>query len=230
MSPRARLTFHQVFVRDRFDGDGGVPLNIINLPGFTRDANFGLPQDRVLVEDSQTTRCSPARWRRDGSCAIRSASSEPATSISSPKACTATRAKTSSSASRSTSITSGGPCRTRRRLSAVSAVLARTTCCSNGEYHRDRYRTEVTAGDDPDCICGWWMTIAPMDITTMAETQGPLDIDTVARTTFVNDRTQAFYLQDQIDLTPQIKVNLGYRLDDYKRDITRTGGLPFTPQ
>ena len=99
------------------------------------------------------------------------------------------------------------------------------------EYHRDKYRTEVTAGDDPDCICGyWWLTIAPMDITTMAETQGPLDYETVARTTFVNDRTQAFYVQDQIDLTPQVKVNLGYRLDDYKRDVTRVGGFPFTPQ
>ena len=99
------------------------------------------------------------------------------------------------------------------------------------EYHRDKYRTEVTAGDDPDCICGyWWLTIAPMDITTMAETQGPLDIDTVARTTFVNDRTQAFYVQDQIDLAPQVKVNLGYRLDDYTRDVTRVGGFPFTPQ
>ena len=64
----------------------------------------------------------------------------------------------------------------------------------------------------------------------MRETQGPLDIETVARTTFVNDRTQAFYVQDQIDLAPQVKVNLGYRLDDYKRDVDRVGGLPFTPQ
>src|SRR5688572_20079607 len=74
------------------------------------------------------------------------------------------------------------------------------------------------------------MTIAPMDITTLAETQGPLDIDTVARTTFVNDRTHAFYLQDQIDLTPQVKLNVGYRADNYERDVTRVGGLPFTPQ
>ena len=98
------------------------------------------------------------------------------------------------------------------------------------EYHRDKYRTEVTAGDDPDCLCGyWWLTIAPMDITTMRETQGPLDIETVERTTFVNDRTQGFYVQDQIDIAPQVKVNLGYRLDDYKRAIDREGGLPFTP-
>src|SRR5688500_20119579 len=54
INPRARLTLHQVFVRDRFDGDGGVPLNITDLPNFQRDARFSLPQDRILVEDSQT--------------------------------------------------------------------------------------------------------------------------------------------------------------------------------
>ena len=40
MSDRARVTLHQVFVRDRFDGDGGVPLNIIDLPDFRRDAPY----------------------------------------------------------------------------------------------------------------------------------------------------------------------------------------------
>ncbi len=99
------------------------------------------------------------------------------------------------------------------------------------EYLRDKYRTEVTAGDDPDCICGyWWLTIAPMDITTMQEAQGPLDIETVARTTFVNLQTHSYYVQDQIDVAPKVKVNLGYRLDDYSRAVDRVGGLPFTPQ
>jgi outer membrane receptor protein involved in Fe transport len=98
------------------------------------------------------------------------------------------------------------------------------------EYQRDKYRTEVTAGDDPDCLCGyWWLTIAPMDIRTMEETQGPLDLDTVQRRTFVNDRTHSFYAQDQIDLHPQLKVNAALRVDGYERDIDRTGGFPFTP-
>jgi outer membrane receptor protein involved in Fe transport len=98
------------------------------------------------------------------------------------------------------------------------------------EYQRDKYRTEVTAGDDPECLCGYWyLTIAPMNITTMEETQGPLDIDTIERSTFVNDRINSFYWQDQIDVTSQLKVNVAGRLDDYKRNIDRTGGLPFTP-
>jgi len=95
----------------------------------------------------------------------------------------------------------------------------------------DKYRTDVTAGDDPDCLCGyWWLTIAPMDITTLEETQPPLDIDTIERRTFVNDQIHAFYWQDQIDVLPQLKINIGGRLDDYKRRVDRTGGFPFTPQ
>jgi outer membrane receptor protein involved in Fe transport len=98
------------------------------------------------------------------------------------------------------------------------------------EYHRDKYRTDVTAGDDPTCICGYWADITPIDITTLRETQAPLDGETIARRTFVLNRTHSFYAQDQIDVLPQLKVNVGGRIDDYYRTVGRTGGLPFTPQ
>jgi hypothetical protein len=69
-----------------------------------------------------------------------------------------------------------------------------------------------------------------MNITTMSKTQTPLDITTVERTTFVNDRINSFYWQDQIDILPQVKVNVGGRFDDYKRNVTRVGGFPFRPR
>ena len=99
------------------------------------------------------------------------------------------------------------------------------------EFQRDKYRTEVTAGDDPDCICGyWWLTIAPMDITTLEETQPPLDIETIARTTFVNDRIHSFYWQDQIDIAPQREgQHRRTRRRLQSATSTREGGLPFTP-
>jgi iron complex outermembrane receptor protein len=231
MGPKARLTLHQVFVRDKFDGDGGVPLNIIELPNFRRDANFRLPQDRVLFEDSQTQALFTGRlatgWELRNSLAFQRTSDKYFVTegvYGSPDENLVYREPLDFH-------------HIRRPVQNQTEVIGRLTGAGTHnlllgyEYHRDKYRTEVTGGDDPDCLCGyWWVTIAPMDITTMAETQGPLDIDTVERTTFVNDRTNAFYLQDQIDLTPQVKVNLGYRLDDYKRDITRVGGFPFTPQ
>jgi iron complex outermembrane recepter protein len=231
ISPRARLTLHQVFVRDKFDGDGGVPLNIIELPDFRRDANFGLPQDRVLVEDSQTQALFTGRltsgWELRNSVSVQRTSDKYFVTegvYGSPDENLVYREPLDFH-------------HIRRPVQNQTEVVGRVSGAGTHnllfgyEYHRDKYRTEVTAGDDPDCLCGyWWLTIAPMDITTMAETQGPLDIDTVERTTFVNDQTHAFYVQDQMDLTPRIKVNLGYRADNYERDVTRVGGFPFTPQ
>ena len=230
-SPKARLTLHQVFVRDKFDGDGGVPLNIINLPNFRRDARFSLPQDRVLFEDSQTQAVFTGRlapgWELRNSLAYQRTSDKYFVTegvYGDPDENVVFREPLDFHHS-------------RRPVQNQAEVVGRLTGAGTHnllfgyEYYRDKYHTEVTAGDDPDCICGyWWLTIAPMDITTMAETQGPLDITTVARTTFVNEQSQGFYAQDQIDITPQLKVNLGYRLDDYKRDVSRVGGFPFTPQ
>ena len=227
ISPKARLTLHQVFVRDKFDGDGGVPLNIITLPNFRRDLNFSLPQDRVLVEDSQTqalfTGTLARGWEVRNSLSVQRTSDKYFVTegvYGSPDENLVYREPLDFH-------------HTRRPIQNQTEVIGRLgghNLLFGYEYHRDKYRTEVTGGDDPDCLCGyWWMTIAPMDITTMRETQGPLDITTVERTTYVNDRTNAFYAQDQIDLNSHVKVNLGYRLDDYTRDITRVGGNPFTP-
>ena len=180
------------------------------LPSFKPELRFSLPQDRVLVEDSQTQVAVQRQpVARVGVPQLADRSSARATSTSSPKASTATRTTTWSSASRSTSITSGGRSRTRRNWSAARRFGTHNLLFGY-EYQRDKYRTEVTAGDDPDCLCGyWWLTIAPMDITTMEETQTPLDIETIERTTFVNDQINAFYVQDQIDLLPQVKLNIG---------------------
>src|SRR5687767_5044184 len=232
ISPRARLTLHQVFVRDRFDGDGGVPLNIITLPDFRRDANFGLPQDRVLVEDSQThalfTGTLARGWELRNSLSVQRTSDQYFVTeglYGSPEENLVYREPLDFHHIRR-------PVQNQTEVVGLFSGAGTHNLLFGYEYHRDKYRTEVTAGDDPDCICGYWyLTIAPMDITTMREEQpGPLDIDAIARTTFVNDRSQAFYVQDQIDIAPQVKVNLGYRLDDYKRAIDRVGGLPFVPQ
>src|SRR5262245_49729457 len=231
MGNRARLTLHQVLVRDRFDGDGGVPLNIIDLPDFTRDVNFRLPADRILVEDSQTQALFSGSvapgWELRNSLSFQRTSDQYFVTegvYGSPEENLVYREPLDFH-------------HKRRPVQNQTEVVGRVdgfgthNLLLGYEFHRDKYRTEVTAGDDPDCLCGyWWLTIAPMDIRTMEETQGPLDIETIERTTFVNDRTQAFYLQDQIDIAPQVKVNLGYRLDDYKRSVDREGGLPFTPQ
>ncbi len=233
MSPKARLTLHQVFVRDRFDGDGGVPLNIINLPDFKRDANFGLPQDRVLVEDSQTHALftgTLARGWEAAQLAQRPAEQRSGTFVTEGVYGSPDENLVYPRTARLPSRPPPGPepdgsrRPVQRRRHAQSPVRVRIPPRqiphrSDGG-RRSRLPVRLLVADDR----------ADRHHHDGRDAAGPLDIDTIERTTFVHDRTQAFYVQDQIDLTPQVKVNLGYRLDDYTRDITREGGLPFTPQ
>ena len=232
MTDRARLTLHQTFNRDHFEGDGGIPLNIIDLPSYKPELRFSLPQDRVLVEDSQTQAIFSAnlspRWEFRNSLQFQRTSDQYFVTegvYGDPEANLVYREPLDFHHIRRP---------VQNQTEAVGRVegFGGHNLLFGYEFQRDKYRTEVTAGDDPDCICGyWWLTIEPMNISTMTETQpGPLDIETIARTTFVNDRIHSFYWQDQIDITPQVKVNIAGRLDDYTRDVTREGGLPgFTP-
>jgi iron complex outermembrane receptor protein len=228
---RARLTVQQTFVRDKFDGDGGVPLNMVDHPSFERDLRFSLPQDRVLVEDSTSqfhfNGTLASAWDFRNSMQLQRMSDQYFVTegvYGDPDAGEVFREPLDFH-------------HIRRPFQNQSEIVGRLTGAGTHnlmfgyEYQRDKYRTEVTAGDDPDCICGYWyLTIPSMDIRTMRETlTAPLDLDAVARTTFVNDHIHSFYWQDQIDILPQLKVNIGHRMDAYDRAIDRVGGLPFTP-
>jgi iron complex outermembrane receptor protein len=222
ISEGTRLTVQETFNRDRFDGDGGIPLNIIGLPSFRPTLRFSLPQDNVLVKDSQTL-------------ALFSASITPTWSIRN-------NFKFQRTSDRYF-VTEGGygdpdnnqvfrepldfhhrrtPVQNQTELVGRLEGFGRHNLLFGYEYYNDNYRTDVTAGDDPDCVCGyWWITIAPMNISTLEETNPPLDTDTIARQTFVKDQTHALYWQDQIDILPQLKVNVGGRWDNYRRRVDR---------
>lgn len=226
----AQLSVFQTFNRNRYDGDGGVPLNIVADPRFDRESRFSLPQDNVLVEDSQTQFMLTVPL---GSVSVRNAFQFQRTSdryfvtegvYGDPPSTLVSREPLDFHHIRR-------PMQNQAELVAHVDRFGQHNILVSYEYLRDKYRTEVTAGDDPDCLCGyWWLTIAPMDFTTMAEPQSPLDLDTVERTTYVNDRMHSLLAQDQIDITAKVKVNLAGRVDFYDRSVDRVGGLAFTPQ
>jgi len=54
MNNRSRVTVHQTFNRDHFDGDAGVPVDVVNIPGFDLSRRFNTPQDFEKSHDSQT--------------------------------------------------------------------------------------------------------------------------------------------------------------------------------
>jgi TonB-dependent siderophore receptor len=230
--PKARFTVHQTYNRDRFDGDGGVPLDFTTHPNYSPDLRFSLPQDKVLVKDSQTQvlfnsdfteawqfrNAFHAGWTSDKYFVTEGVYkfSDPNLVYREPLDFHHHRR----------------PIQNQAEVTGRVSGFGRHNLLFGWEYHRDKYRTDVTAGDDPSCICGYWYdTITPMDIRTMIETQpGPLDIETIARRTFVNNRTHSFYAQDQIDIVSKLKVNVGARVDSYNRSVDREGGLPFTAQ
>ncbi len=195
MGEQARMTIHQNFNRDRFDGDGGVPLNITGLPSYKPDLRFSLPQDRVLVEDSQTyvnfnANISSAWQFRNGFLGQRTSDRYFVTEgvYGEPDSNLVLREPLDFHHIRR-------PLQNQAEVLGYLDGFGRHSLLFGYEYQRDKFRTDVTAGDDPECICGyWWLTIAPMDVTTMQETQTPLDIDTIARQTFVNDQTQRLLL------------------------------------
>jgi iron complex outermembrane receptor protein len=218
----ARLTVREVFNRDSFDGDGGVPFNITNLPSYRSDLRFSLPQDRVLVKDSQTQALFSANlssiWELRNSFMVQHTSDryfvtegvygDPDNNLVFREPLDFHHTRT--------------PVQNQTEVLGFLNGFGRHNLLFGYEYYDDSYRTDVTAGDDPDCTCGyWWITIAPMDITTLEETNPPLDIDTIARQTFVDDRVHSVYWQDQIDVLPRLKLNVGGRFDDYSRRVDR---------
>lgn len=225
-----QLTAYQTFNRNRYDGDGGVPLNIVGLPGFKRDLRFSLPQDNVLVEDSQTQLLFSGKlstaWQFRNSLQFQRTSDRYFVTegvYGDPDANVVYREPLDFHHIRRPLQNQAELVGHVNRFGVAHNILA------GYEYQRDKYRTEVTAGDDPDCLCGyWWLSIAPIDLTTLKETQTPLDLNTVERTTFVSDRVQSAYVQDQIDLSATLKINVAGRVDSYARNVDRIGGFPFT--
>jgi len=215
MGERAKLTVHESFNRDRFDGDGGVPFDVVNRPDYKRDWRFDLPQDNVLVKDSQTNalfnfNLSPNLEFRDSFIVQKTSDRYFVSEYLYTDDDLVYREPLDFHHHRT-------PVQNQAELVARFGGFGRHTVLLGYEYQDDNYYTDTSAGDDP-CTCGyWWETIAPIDMTTFQETQGPLDIDTVARKIFFKDRTHGLYWQDQIDILPKLKVNVGGRFDDYFR-------------
>jgi iron complex outermembrane receptor protein len=228
INERSRVTVHQAFNRDRFDGDGGVDINLTTLPNYDKTWRFSLPQDNVLVEDSQThilfnTNLTNSWEFRNGFLLRRTSDryfvtegiyGSPATNevFREPLDFHHTRRPVQNQAD---------------LIGRLNLLGTHHTLLAGYEYQDFFTRTDVTKGDDPTCNCGYWgstatpINLATYDRDTYKETTPNLDITTVFRKTYQANQINAFYWQDQIDLTPQLKINIGGRYDNYERRVHR---------
>jgi len=220
-SERSRLTVHQAFNRDSFDGDGGVPLNVTTRANYDPTWRFSLPQDNVLVKDSQThilfNMNLSNNWEfRDGFLLRRTSDKYFVTEGIYGSADTNTIFREPLDFHH-----------TRRPIQNQADLIGRLnflgmhhTVLAGYEYQDFYTRTAVSNGDnDP----GYWPdSVAPIDLRTydpktFVETTPRLDGDTVFRRTYQANQIHAIYWQDQIDLLPNLKINVAGRFDDYDR-------------
>ena len=156
-------------MQDRFVGDGGVPLNIGTLPAYRPKDRFSLPQDKVLVEDSQT------QVLFDGSSVAKLANQTLASRATHERPLFRHGRRVPGDPDANLVYREGldfhhirRPIQSQTELVGMLDGLGRHNVLVGYEYQRDKYQTETTAGDDPDCLCGyWWLTVPPMDLDTL---------------------------------------------------------------
>lgn len=216
MSERARVTIHQSFNRDRFDGDGGLPLSLINTPGFDLSRRFSTPNDFALVEDSQTHVLFNANlsnnWEfRDGFLLRRTSDEYFVTEFVGHN-------QSLNQVEREALYFH----HTRRPVINQADVVGRFnflnmhhTLLAGHEYQDFYTRTDVTPG-------GGVIELTPISLANFQETNPPITSFDIVRKTYQANRIHALFWQDQIDVTSKLKINIGGRFDDYNRRRHRT--------
>jgi iron complex outermembrane receptor protein len=216
LGEHARVTVHQAFNRDRFNGDGGLPISLINTPGFDLSRRFSTPQDFALIEDSQThvlfnASLSPTWEFRDGFLLRRTSDEYYVTEF-------LFHDKPANEVYREALYFH----HTRRPTLNQADVIGRFNLAGMhhtlllGYEYQDFYsRTDVKNAD------GGVVVLNPISLANFRETGPAVTSFPVFRETYFANRIHAFYWQDQIDVTGRLKINVGGRFDDYHRDRHR---------
>jgi iron complex outermembrane receptor protein len=224
ISERGRVTVHQAFNRDNFDGDGGLPLALINLPGFDLSRRFSTPYDFSRIRDSQTNvlfnySLAPAwevrdgffyRWANDEYFITEGLTYNPGDNAVDRYALYFKHHR-------------------RPVLNQVDVVgrfnlLGMHHTVLAGHEYQDFYNYTDRTPEGGDFFP------TSISLADFRETQGPFSFDIVERDFFTN-RIHAFFWQDQIAATKNLSFNVGGRYDDYRRifhnDFRDTGSGPF---
>lgn len=222
-SERSRFTIHQAFNRDRYDGDGGVAIGMTTLPNYDPTWRFSSKQDRVLARDSQTHILFNASlnntWEfRNGFLTRRTSDDYFVTEGIFYSAATNRAFREPLDFHHTVR-----PVQNQADLIGRIKFLGMRHTLLAGYEYQDFYRkTDVTAGDDPTCNCGYWPnSFAPIDLNTVQPigSDPTVNLNNVFRKTSFSNRIHAGYWQDQIDVLPNLKINIAGRYDDYARRL-----------
>jgi iron complex outermembrane receptor protein len=212
---RNRVTIHETINHDNFDGDGGLPVAVLDIPHFDLSRRFSTPYDfgherDVQTKVSFTSNLSPSwefrdnflhRYANDQYFVTEDPEFNPDTySIDRYALYFFHHLR---------------PILNQADITGRFKFLGMTHNILTGyefEHAPDRYDTTADGGDHfPTSI----------SLLTFQDTQPPItSFPTASEGHFVN-QTNAFYWQDQISLTEHLKINVGGRFDDYHRTSRR---------
>ena len=220
MGERARLTVHQTFTRDNFNGDGGVPVGFLNAPEFDPSRRYSVPEDFALMRDSQTelffnVNLSPDWEFRNGLLVRRTGEEYFVTEgvYYDPIANTIPREGLYFYHHRSPVVNQA------EIVGRVNFLGMRHRLLFGYDYRDLYYRTDVTEGSFGDTD-GFYEFTA-LSLPDLIETNPPITSFPIVRETYVSNVTHAGFWQDQIDVTESLKITVGGRYDDFDRDRYR---------
>lgn len=214
MSNTSRITLRQTFNRDTFDGDAGVPVGVLDLPGFDLSRRFNTPQDFEKARDSQTQILLNVGLGENmqfrNSFFHRRASDE---------YFTAEELSYDPSLNQVNRVSLYfkhhlRPVVNQADLTGSFNLLGmRHTFLAGYEYWEFANRTNRSASRSVE---------APLiDLGTFEETYVSDPNFPISRVDHTSSRIHAFFWQDQISLTSRLKINVGGRFDDYQRSRHR---------
>jgi iron complex outermembrane recepter protein len=215
INDRNRLNIHETFNRDNFAGDGGLPVEVVNIPGFDLSRRFSTPSDFAHERDLQTnivfnSTFSPA-WQFRDSFQQRYANDQyfVTEGLSFDPDAYAIDRYALYFFHHLRPILNQADILGRFKLLGMqhSVVMGYEI-----EHAPDRYDTTADGGDHfpPSVSLLTFKETAPPYTNFPTETEGH----------FANT-TNAVYWQDQISVTEHLKINVGGRFDDYHRTSRR---------
>lgn len=207
---KVRVSVHESFNRDQFDGDAGIPLGVLNIQGFDLSRRFNTPQDFAHIYDSQSqillsVELSPrvrfrnslfSRWTNDQYFTAEGLTYVPALNQVNREFLYFKHHRR--------------PVLNQSELFGRFSIAGTSHAFLLGYEYEDFFNiTDRSASRS--------VATTPMNLSTFAETHQFVSGFPLSRRDHFANRTNSFYWQDQIGITHWLKLNVGGRLDDYLR-------------
>ncbi|MEO8053380.1 MAG: TonB-dependent receptor, partial [Acidobacteriota bacterium] len=211
INDRNRVTVHQALNRDNFKGDGGLPVELITLPGFDLSRSFSTPSDFGRIRDSQThvlfnSSLTPAwqfrdglfyRWTNDEYFITEGLTYNPADNAVDRYALYFKHH--------------------RRPILNQADLVGRVKFLGMQHSLMVGYEFENFGNHTNRTADGGDFFPTSISLANFRETQPPITSFPLESVDYFTNRTNAFFWQDQISLTENLKLNVGGRLDGYQR-------------